>query len=239
MVTTQFKTCTMRSIILVSPGSVSVQTLVSEERCSPPPARCNPAVDEPPAPCTLWCHHAADLAAVLPALNSVCEERGCYAWEQHLICDKGSPSLNEWKIPQGVQTAALQLSDRCEWNEREEESQHASYNTGGRLWKENALMEGGHGPLTNTCYRKPWRRRLFVSLTVDHYIIFPAGFTAVLLTDPPPLQAQTSTLSQLTLTTSGGLVPMSPSKLLIASHFDCNWGVHITNLSNSKGLALI
>lgn len=186
MVTTQFKTCTMSSIILVSPGSVSVQTLVSEERCSPPPARCNPAVDEPPAPCTLWCHHAADLAAVLPALNSVCEERDCYAWE-HLICDKRF-TITEWvKNPPGSANRSLATVWSL-WAKWRSESQHGSYNTGERLWKENALMEGGHGPLTNTCYRKPWRRRLFVSLTVDHYIIFPAGFTAVLLTDPPPLK---------------------------------------------------
>ena len=31
-----------------------------------------------------------------------------------------------------------------------------------------------------------WWRTSFVSLTVDHYIIFPAGSPAVLLTDPSP-----------------------------------------------------
>lgn len=77
-ITTPFKTWDMGSIFLVSPGSVSAQTLVSEERCSPPPARCNPAVDESPAPCTLWCHRAADRAAALLARNSACEERGRY-----------------------------------------------------------------------------------------------------------------------------------------------------------------
>lgn len=63
-------TVSVKVFFYSSPGSVSVQTLVSEERCSPPPAHCSPAADEPPAPCTLWCHHAADHAVALPALNS-------------------------------------------------------------------------------------------------------------------------------------------------------------------------
>lgn len=117
--------------------------------------------------------------------------------------------------------------------------QRGSHTRGARLWKENVLTEGGHGPLTNTCYWKPWQRRFFVSLTVNHYIIFPAGFTGVLLTDPPPLQAQTSTLSQLPLTTSGGLVSTSPSELPIASYSYCNWGVRTMSLSYTKVLALI
>ncbi len=92
-----------------------------------------------------------------------------------------------------------------------------SHTTGARLWQANVMTEGGHGPLTNPRDREPWRRTSFVPLTVDHYIIFPAGFTAVLLTDPPPPQAQTSTLSPLTPTTGGGLVSTSPSKLPLAN----------------------
>ena len=79
-----------RSVFFSSPGSVSVQTLVSEERCSPPPARCSPAADEPPAPCTLWCHHAADHAAALPALNSEIK-----IWVYHHSQKRKTPRLCE------------------------------------------------------------------------------------------------------------------------------------------------
>lgn len=97
--------------------------------------------------------------------------------------------------------------------------QHGPHTTGERVWKETVVMEGGgHGQLTITCYWKPERRRFFVPFTVDHYIIFPAGFTTGPFTDPPPPWVQTSTLSQLPLTTAG-LVSMSPSKLPTASFY--------------------
>ena len=59
------------SPVLSSPGSVWAWRPASAARCSPPPARCSPAADEPPWTCTPWCHHAADSSGAPPSGCSV------------------------------------------------------------------------------------------------------------------------------------------------------------------------
>lgn len=137
------------------------------------------------------------------------EERGerrirIYTWI------KTSLSLIEWRNKKITGANYILATASSLWVKWGSACQHVSHTTGARLWQANVMTGGRHGPLTNPCYREPWRRTSFVSLTVDHYIIFPAGFTAVLLTDPPPTtSANFNSLTTHTQTLSGGLVSMS------------------------------
>lgn len=72
---------------------------------------------------------------------------------------------------------------------------------GAKLWQINVMTEGGHGPLASPCYREPWQRTFFVSLTLDHYIIFTAGIQSRQLTLPH--QKHKLQLSQVTRSTRG------------------------------------